>query len=434
MPGCVTPGSVTLLRAFVVFMALASTTAWPAPPAATFEFQHMFGQFGFFQGGRPPTGFSQPTGVSFTPEGRLIIADRENSKLQSCSVQGDDCFWMGGGAPSGLRNTPGTFDRPHGVEVSPSGKIAVADEENHAVQLCNALGQDCVYRGVTLSTSNPPGSGLGRWAFPHDVAIDSMGQVFGLDTDNNRIQVLRESDLQVRKVFMTSGSGLGQVDGPQGLAMLADDRVVIADTGNHRIQICDIQASCTAFGAMGTGAGQFMGPVGVEVDPLGRIWVADTGNHRVQVCTESGECLAFGGFGTGEGQFDTPSDVAVHPSGQVAVVDTNNNRIQVFSTEGQVNDEPRDPLLRAALERAAARIAQSLPQGSSGQEAGACKDPSCKAAAGDTPDAVRSSDAAEMETPADTSAHSIPSLNTPGQLLLILLLGLGFLVARLPRG
>lgn len=320
-------------------MLLFTSPGVHAQPVVTFEFDSMFGQRGFYiatfpPNEIPPDGFTNPTGVDWMAESQIIVADQGNRKLQLCDDQGS-CSWIGLDGQGGnllTRNHPGTFDLPHGVEVNKEGKFAVADEDNHAVQLCNT-GSACKYIGESISARNEPSSALGRWRLPDDVAFDSANNLYGLDTGNNRIQILRSGDLFILDVFMTKGSALGQINNARGMAIDKDDQVIIADTGNNRIQICDTVPNCTAFGSQGTEAGQFNGPVGVDVDGLGRIWVADTGNHRIQACDYEGNCVAFGEFGTGAGQFDGPSDVAVHPSGRVAVVDTKNHRIQLFRTE-----------------------------------------------------------------------------------------------------
>jgi DNA-binding beta-propeller fold protein YncE len=332
----------------------------PAQPEVTFEFESMFGEFGFYTttvppNQIPPPGFSAPTGVDWLRESQLIVADRGNRKLQSCDDQGN-CSWIGiDGQNSGqflTRNNAGTFDLPHGIEVNKEGKFAVADEDNHAVQFCNELGE-CQYKGDDSSRDNDPSSQLGRWRSPADVAFDSENRIHGLDTGNHRIQMLRPEDLFVLNTYMGQGSGLGEMNNAQGIAIDAQDRIIISDTGNHRIQVCELVGripECTAFGQQGATVGRFRDPVGVEVDALGRIWVADTGNHRIQVCDYVGNCVAFGEFGEGEGQFDSPHDMAVHPSGRVAVVDTNNNRIQLFRTESAfginagINDAWFNPL------------------------------------------------------------------------------------------
>jgi len=315
---------------FFGLVALLLLSTAEAQPQVEIVFESMFGQHGFVQSGSPPNGFSSPSGVSFIANDDLLVADQGNSQVQRCDLQGV-CSWLGG-PTLGFRNQPGTFDLPHGVEANRNGLYAVADEDNHAIQLCDFT-QSCKYKGEQYSANNPPQTSFGLWAFPDDVAFDSQGRVYGLDTGNNRVQILTPESLNFAGTFGGSGGALGQLNGPKGISIDAGDRVYIADTGNNRIQICDSAGdNCSAFGSLGTAPGQFNEPVGIEVDHRGLIWIADTGNHRIQVCDQQGSCAAFGSFGTGEGQFDRPSDVAVSASGRLAVVDTVNNRIQFFST------------------------------------------------------------------------------------------------------
>lgn len=309
----------------------------------------------------PPEGFISPTGIDWLDAGRLVIADRGNLKLQVCGADGVGCVWVGGdGAGGGQfsgRNFAGVFDLPHGVDVDPLGRIAVADEDNQLLQYCDETG-GCTVSGDTSNTNAGCQSGLGRWCEPHDAAFDSTGRIFALDTGNNRIQVLVAEDnasgnpqLNLRRVLGRSGSAPGEFDGPGGIAIDADDTIIVADTNNHRIQVCRPASAtnldCETFGRQGSALGQFDTPTGVDVDGQGRIWIADTNNHRIQVCDRSGDCVAFGSFGDfdpfsddaeggsdeGPMRFNQPHDVAVHPGGQVVVVDTANHRIQRFQTE-----------------------------------------------------------------------------------------------------
>lgn len=219
---------------------------------------------------------------------------------------------------------------PHGIEADRQGFYAVADEDNHAVQLCKLANGSCLYKGLRNTASNPPSVGFGRWAFPDDVAFDSNGRVFGLDTGNNRIQILRPADLNFLGLFAASQLNL---NGAKGISIDDTDTVYIADTGNNRILICTSNgSSCSSFGSAGTAPGQFDEPIGIEVDFRGIIWVADAGNNRIQACNRQGACKAFGSLGTGQGEFDHPTDVAISITGRVAVVDSNNHRIQFFST------------------------------------------------------------------------------------------------------
>ncbi len=298
-----------------------------AQPEVQFEFDRMIGSQGF-EVGR----FNSPVGVDFLSNGRVIVADRSNHRVQSCDDEGN-CQRVGGiDPPFGFtRRLSGVFDYPFGIEVDSRDRFIVADEDNHWVQSCDT-NNSCIFAGESTGLRVEPSQSLAQFAFPDDVAVDNMDWVYVADTGNNRIQLF-DAELNFRDIFGRKGSAVGEFNQPQGISVDQQGRIVIADTGNNRIQICqDMDGDCFAFGGLGSGEGQFNAPTGVEVDQLGRIWVADTGNHRIQVCNETGACVAFGDFGVGQGQFDSPSDVAVSQSGRVAVVDTNNHRIQFFST------------------------------------------------------------------------------------------------------
>ena len=331
----------------LVLLAFVSISTVQAQPEPEIVFDSMFGQQEPRTRWLPPDGFTSPTGVAFTSNDKIVVADKGNNQIQFCDLQGV-CVWLGADSIF-FRNQAGIFDKPHGIDADQNGRFAVADEDNHAVQSCTLDGA-CTYSGKTTSQENPPASSLGRWAFPDDVAFDSLGRVYGLDTGNNRVQVLDAGTLNFRDQFGGDGNGLGKFNAAKGISIDNQDMVYIADTGNNRIQICDSKGNnCSAFGSSGTAPGQFDRPSGIEVDHRGFIWVADTGNNRVQVCDKQGACTAFGSFGTDAGQFDEPFDVAVSPAGLLAVVDTNNHRIQFFSTGEFVmnpglNDAWYDPL------------------------------------------------------------------------------------------
>jgi DNA-binding beta-propeller fold protein YncE len=323
---------------FVFVVLLANPLLVQAQPEATFEFESMFGKRDFYTQTFPPNliapeGFTSPTGVTFFDNQQIIVADRGNDKLQSCNLEGD-CFWIGldgAGQAGGTRHQRGTFTRPFGVEMNNQGRITVADEGNHWLQLCDEL-SECDFAGRVHGLRVEPSSSLGQMDSPSDVAVDANNLMYISDTNNNRIQVFN-TDMNFEDIFGRLGNAPGEFNSPKGISIDPQGRIVIADAGNHRVQICDVEGECETFGSMGSAAGQFNSPAGLDVDGLGRIWVADTGNHRIQVCDDQGTCQVFGEFGTGSGQFDGPSDIEVHHSGLAAVADTNNHRIQLFRTE-----------------------------------------------------------------------------------------------------
>jgi DNA-binding beta-propeller fold protein YncE len=91
-------------------------------------------------------------------------------------------------------------------------------------------------------------------------------------------------NLQFNQSFGTLGSGSGQFDSPIGVAVDSSGNVYVADYDNNRIDRFNFSnptGTFTSFGNAGSGNGQFINPFGVAVDSSGNIYVADSGNNRI---------------------------------------------------------------------------------------------------------------------------------------------------------
>lgn len=62
--------------------------------------------------------------------------------------------------------SPGQFDRPAGVAVDGLGRIVVADKDNHRIQIFT-------FEGVFLLKFGEKGSKPGQFNYPWDVATDA---------------------------------------------------------------------------------------------------------------------------------------------------------------------------------------------------------------------------------------------------------------------
>jgi hypothetical protein len=177
------------------------------------------------------------------------------------------------------------------------------------------------------------GSGDGQLINPTNVAVDSSGNVYVVDMQNNRIQKFSSTGTFLTK-WGTYGPSDGQFNRPYDVAVDSSGNVYVADTQNNRIQkFSSTGTFLTKWGTYGLGDGQFSSPTGVGVDSSGNIYVTDTYNHRIQKFTPNGIFLTkWGNSGSGDGQFSSPDGVAVDLSGNVYVTDWGNHRIQKFSS------------------------------------------------------------------------------------------------------
>jgi len=230
-------------------------------------------------------------------------------------------------ADSGLRPPS-----PAGISLFSDGRFVVCDSANAKVQMLS-------YDGRFIRDYGP-GAGFGQnhLVQPSDVAVGRRGQVIVTDRATNSVQIFTESGCFLR-AFGTMGDEIGQFRGPSSVAVhpVRGD-IVVTDEFNHRVQVFDVHGNVKRiFGHEGDGNGEFRNPTGVAVASDGNIVVADCGNARIQIFTQEGHFIrSFGCRGEGPARFRSVNGVAVSSNGDIVVCDpySDSRRLQVFNNEG----------------------------------------------------------------------------------------------------
>jgi RHS repeat-associated protein len=158
-----------------------------------------------------------------------------------------------------------------------------------------------------VRTVGKEGTKEGEFKKPQGVAANSSGDVYVVDSANNRVQEFNSEGKFIRMF------GFGVLN------------------GKEEAEVCT--NSCQA-GIAGSGNGQLSEPMGVTVDSSGDVWVVDRANDRVEEFNSEGKYLKlFGSKGTGENQFTKPYGITIS-EGNLYVVDEDNDRVEKFSTSG----------------------------------------------------------------------------------------------------
>lgn len=234
-----------------------------------------------------------PSALAIDDQDRVLILERGNNRLLICNNQNaSDCQSIGG-----FGSALGQFNSPYGVGLNNEGKIIVADTDNRRVQQCDYSG-NCTAFGVFAGAQGSPGV----WWSPVSVAGNSQGAIFvgevgsppGGPEGTGWVHVCNTQG-QCSYRWGGRGSGIHNITAPN--AFEGDDRgnIFITDTGNHRIKVCTYAGDCKIFGNAGTGEMQFDWPKGIALDEQDRLIVADTDNSRIQIFQVSypGEEPAF---------------------------------------------------------------------------------------------------------------------------------------------
>jgi tripartite motif-containing protein 71 len=187
------------------------------------------------------------------------------------------------------------------------------------------------------------GSGSALFQGPEDVKLDSNGNIFVVDSGNDRIEKF-DTNTNFVTAFGTTGNGDGQLNQPLGVGIDKNNNIFVADTNNDRIlkfTNSGLPAGNpqTVIGATGTGNGQFIFPAGVAFDSSNNLFVADTNNDRVQKFTLDNTGVynyssQFGSTGSGNGQLSSPYRLGLDSAGNVFVADTFNSRVEEFDNKG----------------------------------------------------------------------------------------------------
>ncbi|TXN35209.1 hypothetical protein FVB32_11510 [Flagellimonas hymeniacidonis] len=216
---------------------------------------------------------------------------------------------------------------------------------------------------ITVSTiagngdigSNNGSANIATFSLPTGIVRDAYGNIYVADTDSHRI---RKIDLN-GTVSTFSGSDKGFADGslteakfnkPTGLVIDSNGNIYVTDKDNNRIRIITLDGKVnTLAGASrgdkdGLGAdANFNSPTGIDVDVDGNLIVSDNGNHKIKMVTPFGMVTTIAGSDEGfadgignEAQFNFPFNLAVNKDGNIYVTDAKNHRIRKVTPEGNV--------------------------------------------------------------------------------------------------
>ena len=114
-----------------------------------------------------------------------------------------------------------------------------------------------------LSEWGSRGTGDGRFRAPTGVAVDAAGDVYVLDSENNRVAGVRPERATSSRSGALRGAGLGEFSQPSAIAVGCDGDVYVADTNNNRVErfdpVAPAAAGCLPAGSLAAAAGRRAG-------------------------------------------------------------------------------------------------------------------------------------------------------------------------------
>ncbi len=172
---------------------------------------------------------------------------------------------------------------------------------------------------------------------PQALSIDAEGNLFVLDTGNNRVVKLDSSGKTVATV-----GGFGwekeQFDRPLDISAESTLDIFVADYNNERIERYDNDLNFISSFVSDENADTDLRlnfPVGLDISRHGEIFVSDSENDRILKLDSFGKpALSFGDFNWGEGQIEAAGKLLIGNNDLIYVSDTGKNDVVVFDYYG----------------------------------------------------------------------------------------------------
>jgi RHS repeat-associated protein len=316
--------------------------------------------------------FYYPGGMRVDASGNLYIADTINDAIRKVTAStgiittiagNGTCCYSGDGKAA----TSAQLYYPSDVALDSNGNIYIADSDNSRIRKVTvATGVITTVAGNGTFGYSGDGSAAANAAlnFPSGVAVDSAGNLYIADNDNNVIRKVTAAGI----ISTIAGDGVAGYTGDGGAALKATldapyfvaldgaGNLYISDSGNDVIREV-LAGSGLIKTVVGTGVAGYSGdggaaasamlnfPQGIALDYGGNLYIADNGNSRVRKVrlSTTGVITTVAGIATPGYYGDTmaalsaelfePIGVAVDASANLYVVDTNNDRVRAIGKE-----------------------------------------------------------------------------------------------------
>ncbi len=301
--------------------------------------------------------FDQPDGVTVNKtNGLIIVGDTGNNAIRTVTPDGTVATLAGNGTPAFADGdgADARFNQPDGVAVDSSGNVYVADTGNNRIRKITPGGTVTTIAGDGTADFKDDNGTSAQLNGPTGITVDSSGIIFVADSGNN---VIRRID-SAGNVTTVAGDIVGQAAGdadsatgtdarfkkPHAVTVDSSGNLYVTDHENNKIKKITPGFAVSTYAGDGTAAfldgvasaSRFNRPHGLTVDGAGNIVTGDELNNRIRFITPSGVVQTYAGNGTAgyadgsaaSAQFKQPRGIALDTSGNILICDYDNNRIR----------------------------------------------------------------------------------------------------------
>jgi len=189
--------------------------------------------------------------LAFDKDDNLYLADLKKNRVLRVSPQNTVTLVAGNGSEGfsgdGGPATAARLNSPTALAVDQNGNVYISDSGNNTIRKVTPDGLISSLTGAQLNafTGDDGPAKLAHLSDPRGIALDSAGNLYIADSGNNRVRKISATSQIISTIAGSGVDGFGGdgdlathalLDFPTDIAVDSSGNVYVVDSGNHRLR------------------------------------------------------------------------------------------------------------------------------------------------------------------------------------------------------